>query len=82
MSVFSVSEYGHICMPHITVETVILMGMASHRGELHGISAGPQRTPSSSGLLEDTSSVGKDLGALIDLFYGSAPQKAYALLSA
>lgn len=82
MSGFSVPEYGHICMPHVTVETVILMGMASHSGELHGVSPGPQHTPSSSGLLEDTSSVGKDLGALIDLFHGSAPQKAYALLSA
>lgn len=27
MSVFSASECDHICMPHITVETVILMGM-------------------------------------------------------
>ena len=27
MSVFSTSECGHICMPHVTVETVILLGM-------------------------------------------------------
>lgn len=57
-------------------------GNGSPGGELRGISAGPQHTPSSSGLLEDTNSAGKDLGALTDPFYGSAPQKAYALLSA
>ena len=27
MSVFSASECDHICMPHVTVETVLLTGM-------------------------------------------------------
>ena len=60
-------------MPHINAEAVIFIGMASPGNKLRGIPAGPPHTPSSFGLLEDTSLVGKELGELIDLFYGSAP---------
>lgn len=71
--VFRVSVYGHICMPNKALEAVILMRTVPPGGKRCGIFAGPPYASSSFGLLEDINLVGKDLGALTDLIYGSAP---------